>query len=466
VPWADDRQADARPSASGWVKKRIANGDKTCAANQDLRLQSADVHREIAALGPDRVPADDALAPTTFVDKINVPVFIAGTWQDEETGGHFPHMLNNFAPGIVVKATLMNGVHADSFGPEVITRWAEFLDFYVARRVPSISSTTRAIASALFAAAYGVSITLPPDRFDPSTDYATALASYEAEPPVRVLFDNGAGPPAGAPIAGFETNLPSWPPPITTATTWYFQPEGALGTTAPDAKRTDQFTYDPSAFPRTDAPDDTNDDNDEGGFARAPKYDWKALPGGKAAAYVTAPLTADTVLLGTGSVDLWLRSTAPDVDLEVTVSEVRPDGQETYVQSGWLRTGFRTLDEQASTALNPVPTYAKRDAKPLPKEKLSLVRVPLFPFGHAFRAGSRIRIAVQPPGGNRPAWAFEALEYPKPQTVEIALGGDRASRAVLPVFSGVDVPAPLPACGSLRGQPCRDYVAATNGAER
>ncbi len=249
VPWAEDRQADARPSASGWVRKRIANGDTTCEANQDLRLQSPDVHREIAALGPDRVPADDYLAPATFVDRINVPVFIAGTWQDEETGGHFPNMLNEFAPGIVVKATLMNGVHADSFGPEVITRWAEFLDFYVAKRVPSISPTTCVIASAIFAAAYGDSVTLPPDRFDPSTDYATALASYEAEPPVRVLFDNGAGPPAGAPIAGFETNLPSWPPPTSTATTWYFQPDGALGPTAPAGKRTDRFTYDPAGDP-------------------------------------------------------------------------------------------------------------------------------------------------------------------------------------------------------------------------
>ncbi len=94
------------------------------------------------------------------------------------------------------------------------------------------------------------------------------------------------------------------------------------------------------------------------------------------------------------------------------------------------------------------------------------MRVPLFPFGHAFRAGSHIRIAVQPPGGNRPAWAFEALTYTKAPTVEIALGGEHASRAVLPVISGVDVPTPLPACGSLRGQPCRNYVAAANGAER
>ena len=281
-----------------------------------------------------------------------------------------------------------------------------------------------------------------------------------------MLFDNGAGPPAGAPIAGFETTLPSWPPPTTTATTWYFQPDGALGAKAPTATGTDRFTYDPSAIPRTDAPQDGGDNGDDRGFASAPRYNWKPLPQGKAVAYVTAPLTADTVLLGTASVDLWLRSTAPDVDLEVTVSEVRPDGQETYVQSGWLRTSFRALDRSATTALNPVPTYAKRDAKPLPKGKVSLVRVPLFPFGHAFRAGSRIRITVQPPGGNRPAWAFEALQYSKPPTVDIALGGDHASRAVLPVFSGVDVATPLPACGSLRGQPCRDYVAAANGAQR
>ena len=93
------------------------------------------------------------------------------------------------------------------------------------------------------------------------------------------------------------------------------------------------------------------------------------------------------------------------------------------------------------------------------------MRVPLFPFGHAFRAGSRVRIVVQPPGGNRPSWAFDALTYPKRVTNRIGVGGEHASRAVLPVVSGVDVPTPLPACGSLRGQPCRNYVAAANGAE-
>ena len=57
--------------------------------------------------------------------------------------------------------------------------------------------------------------------------------------------------------------------------------------------------------------------------------------------WITAPLTRTTAIAGPGSVDLTLASTAADTDLEVTVSEVRPDGTEVYVQSGWLRASHR-----------------------------------------------------------------------------------------------------------------------------
>src|SRR6185503_7718788 len=127
-----------------------------------------------------------------------------------------------------------------------------------------------------------------------------------------------------------------------------------------------------------------------------PQYVWKPVPKGKALAYATEPLTTDTVLAGTGSVDLWVRSSKPDVDLEATISEVRPDGEETYVQSGWLRASQRTLDDGASTALLPVQTHRRADVEPLPTGKATLVRVPIYPFAHAFREGSRIRLVVQP----------------------------------------------------------------------
>jgi predicted acyl esterase len=112
-----------------------------------------------------------------------------------------------------------------------------------------------------------------------------------------------------------------------------------------------------------------------------------------------------------------------------------------------------------------VQTHTKADVAPLPRGKATLVRVPLYPFGHAFRAGSRIRIVVQPPGGNRPAWAFDALTYDGTVTNDVVRSSAQPSKVVLPVVSGVSVTTPLPACGSLRGQPCRAYVPLDNAAK-
>jgi predicted acyl esterase len=455
--WARDRQADARPATrpgegQDWARTRIANGDQTCRANQALRLQSADVTREIHD-NAYRGATSDALAPATFVHDIDVPVFLAGAWQDQETGSHFATMLRNFSPDVPLKITLMNGVHQDSLGPAVLSQWIEFLDFYVAKKIPSLSPAARAVASTLLSRAFGGHVSLAPDRFADQPDYASALRAYEAEPRVRVLFDVGSG---GSPMPAFSTTAPAFPLPGTTPTTWYLGDHGTLTRAAPSGHGADRFLDDPSAYPRT--LQTTSDD------ALKPAYDWKPVPAGKALAYVTPPLTADTVLAGTGSVDLWVRSSRPDADLEVTISEVRPDGEETYVQSGWLRASERALDTASSTELLPVQTHRRADVQPLSATDAALVRVPLYPFAHAFRAGSRIRIVVQPPGGNRPSWAFATL--PGTRTVTVSHDIAQPSKVVLPLVSGIDVSTPLPACGTLRGQPCRQYQPLENRSAR
>ena len=460
--WAKDRQSDARPATragqgQAWARKRIAGGDQTCRDDQALRLQSANVTREIATNAYRRGAATDALAPESFVHEIGVPVFLAGAWQDQETGSHFAEMLGNFSPDIPMKVTLMNGVHQDSIGPAVLSQWIEFLDFYVARRIPSIPTATRVVASSLLTRLFGGRVTLAPDRFTGEPDYASALRAYESEPRVRVLFDVGAG---GSPMPAFSTTGSAFPLPATTATTWYLGADGTLRDAAPTGATAgatagtaaDRFRYDPAAYPRTMKTTSKN--------PLTPAYEWKPVPTGKALGYVTDPLATDTVLAGTGSVDLWVQSSKPDVDLEVTISEVRPDGKETYVQSGWLRASQRALDATRSTALLPVQTHTRADARPLPAGRAALVQVPLYPFAHAFRAGSRIRIVVQPPGGNRPAWAFAAL--PGPRTVTVSRSAAQPSKVVLPVVSGVAVTSPLPDCGTLRGQPCRTYQSLQN----
>lgn len=468
VPWGDDRQEDARPAPAGgqgWARRRVLAGDEVCRENQLLRLQTADVRAEIAAdrfYDPARL---DHTTPDLFVDRIEVPTFLGGAWQDEQTGGHWPDLISHFSPDTKVRATITNGTHAEPLLPSMITRWAEFLDFYVARRIPHIPDGVRAAAPANYERFLGVRVDLPPDRFTDEPDFASALARYEAEPPVRVLFDNGAGAEPGAPVPGFEADFDGWPPNGVTPTAWYL---GARSTLTTERRRTsgssrtaaDTYRYDPKSVPATSHPS-VDDDL----FSAEPAFDWQPVADGTSLSYLTPPLAHDTVMLGPGSADLWLRSSARDLDLEVVVTEVRPDGKETYVQSGWLRASHRALDRKDSTALEPVLTHTRADAAPLPHGRFVLARVPIFPFGHAFRAGSQVRVIIQAPGGNRPLWAFAALPARGTVVNAVSRSARQPSKVVLPVVDGIDVPTALPACPALRGQPCREYVAPATSAE-
>ena len=189
-----------------------------------------------------------------------------------------------------------------------------------------------------------------------------------------------------------------------------------------------------------------------------PAWQWTAPAPEDAVAYETPPLASDTVMVGNGSVDLWIKANAPDVDLQATITEVRPDGQEVLVQSGWLRASQRALAASA-TPLRPLHTNTARDVRPLRAGEWNEARIELFPFGHAFRAGSKIRVIIDTPGGSRPSWKFDVLNDPAGTQIQIGRGANHASRVVLPVVPGVTVPPGLPACPSLRGQPCRPYAA-------
>jgi predicted acyl esterase len=193
-----------------------------------------------------------------------------------------------------------------------------------------------------------------------------------------------------------------------------------------------------------------------------PPWDWQLPEAGKVLSYVTDPLSETAVMAGSGSIDLWLQSTAPDTDLQVTLSEVRPDGKETYVQAGWLRASHRKLNDAASSVLRPVHTNLESDAADLLQGKYVLARVELFPFAHVFRAASRIRLTVESPGGDRPLWKFDVLPADSEVTTTIARSAAHSSRVVLPLVPDIEVTTQLPACPALRGQPCRTYEELVN----
>ena len=452
VPWAKERQDSSAVYGQQWSKDRADAGDTTCADNQLLRLQNPDPLALIEQY-PDRSTYPyDTISPAAFVDRIDVPVFLAGAWQDEQTGGRFPDMLSHFTTDHLY-ASMVNGSHVESLANlNICSRYTAFLDLYVAHRTPQPSGSF--VCRLVATNATGIDgMTTPKDALDfTGLDYQQALALFESQKPFRVLFEDGAakGQPGGSPVARYEKSFASWPPPAT-ARAWYFSRSGVMTRRAPDGHtRERSFKADPSVLPDT-----TYTGSSSGIWAAHPKYRFKQVPRGYGLGWISRPLARTRVMVGTGSVDVWIRTKAPDVDLEATLTEVRPNGREVYVQSGYLRASHRALSPDA-TELLPEHTYTSEDAAPLTSGRWTKVRVELFPFGHAFRAGSRVRITLDAPGGDRPLWDFDQT-VDHGQRVGVDADAAHVSRVVLPIVSGVHVPKSYPACGDLRSQPCRRY---------
>ena len=378
--WLQERKDDARPApegGQGWAIQRVNQGDATCLANQQLRLQTQDPI-EFTRTHPFYEPAlMDARSPINWVGQIEVPIFLAGAWQDEQTGPGFASMLRSLPRRRNVKVRVTNGVHSSALEPEILYEWIAFLDLYVGGHVPDPGRSAPfapVIAPEILGGSPGVP-PLPADPYDDIHEYPQALLRFESSPRVRVLMENGAGTPtAGLPAPTFELGFETWPPRLHEYGVWYFGPDGSL-----TARRTrasdegfDSYFPDPAARPAQTLPGTGQSDS----WRLTPPYDWRPLPGDTAVAYATAPLAEDTTIVGPGSVDLWLRSSAPDTDLQVTLSEIRPDGLETYVQSGWLRASHRRSNLRLRTRLEPWPTHLEAHAAPLPEGKFNRPRGP------------------------------------------------------------------------------------------
>ncbi|MEZ5247222.1 MAG: CocE/NonD family hydrolase [Acidimicrobiales bacterium] len=446
--WGESRQGANDAYGQEWVNTRIdEEGDEICDANQLLRSQNRDLTEAAAETAFWTDEAGDPLSPRTFVDRINVPTFLAGAWQDEQTGGRFPTMLDDFTGAPVFKAHLYNGAHADSLGPESLFAAVELLDVYVAERVPVLDPIVRLGAPGLYEDVFGVAgIQVPADRFSTLEE---ARETIESEPAITVFLENGANPDAlGAPVPRGSVQFESWPPTDAEIRTWQLGDLVGGDETvefAVDVERSQELTK------AAEDDDDGNEFDD---------LQWDLLDEGAAVVFETDAFTEDLLLAGTGRVSLSLQADEADADIQVTITEVRPDGNEMYVQSGWLRASHRAIDETEATEILPWHLYTEAAQADLPAGEFTQVDVEIFPVGHVFRAGSKLRLIVDSPGGNRNLWAFDVLPF---DGTAIRIDPS-ASSLTLPFVSGVDVPDGLPDCDNTRSQPCRTWVAYENSS--
>ncbi|MBK8293573.1 MAG: CocE/NonD family hydrolase [Solirubrobacterales bacterium] len=481
--WITERAHDAEPAPEGgqpWAREMSKNGDpdvaeplreqqkQHCLANQTMRLQTRDYNKLIET-NPYRTPRLFAKrSPGAWVKDINVPVFWVGAFQDEQTGGHWTEAVKNLSKSNKdVWVTMQNGVHVDSLGPKTITRWSEFMSLFTGNgRVPPVSPIMTAAGPVLYELlAESTALPIEPTRFalTPNTpaNLAKAKATFRKDPRIRILMDNGAAIPGqpGSIGAKWEADFKDWPIPNLKPTGYYLGTDGKMSSAKPGTASSASYLSDPKARPAR-----TLGANAQGDSWKAqPPYNWKPVVKNKGLGFITPAMTKDTFIAGPSSLDLYLKSNMPNTDLQATLTEVRPDGKETYVQNGWLRASHRKVDPSASTADDPIQTWLKEDGAPLKEGKFNLTRVQIFPVAHVFRAGSKIRINVQAPGGDWTIWDFDTIEKGK-TTNTIGLGGATPSKLVLPVIPGQTAKGnPLPEPTALRGQPSRTFVPASNG---
>jgi predicted acyl esterase len=465
--WLQERDRQSGAGGSDWVSARIDGGDAECRGNvadHELNIDFEAFGRALAMRPPDA----DARDLRELVRDVDTAVFLTGAFQDEQTGPQFGAMLDSFDNARTLRVGLWNGRHPDGYSTMNLMQWFEFLELYVAERVPKVPDALRAAGvQDIVAEQFGFQDgELGPDRLadEYGEDYEAALAAYEDEDPVRVVFGSGQGSnESGEPGGVFETTFEAWPPPDAEATTWYLGADGALVGDTSDSgdEAVDRFAFDPAAGETTLLDDYST-------LSPVQDWTWSHFPAGASASYLSEPLDDDVVVAGQGYVDLWVGANADDADVQVTISEVRADGVEYLVQNGWLRLGHRALDEGRSDGLEVVHSFTEDDYEPLPADELVEARVEIPATGHAFRAGSRINVTVSSPGRNHVTWTFEPPNGVGARTTyRVGHGGGTPSALVLPVVDVRYDPEPsTPApCPGFRGQACRPYVMSANTPE-
>ena len=378
-------------------------GDATCAEHQQNRPASA---RYIPFLQAQEHPWDDELirerSPIYNLKKIDVPVWTVMAWQDEQVGPRAVNLLSEL--DVPFHAIVTNGDHGMYRTEPALKELERFFDYYVKGKDNGFGDT----------------------------------------PKVRVWWEAGRD---GQRAPGWVTEHGQWPPKNTKTKRLFLSTGGEL------RDKVGEGQPDPYAY---GGPTGQGIQNARysGVTTQPDRYLWDVKPApGTYAAYTSAPLEKDTSVLGSGSLDLWLASTAVDTDLQVTLTEVRPDGQEVFVQSGWLRASHRKLDEKKSTATRPYQTHQEADQQLLTPGGAVKARVEIFPFGHSFRKGSKIRVYVEGPKFLPELWGFAAL--PLPAANLVYHDKDHPSSLALPVLPGHQAPVGLPQCGTVVRQPCR-----------
>ena len=239
------------------------------------------------------------------------------------------------------------------------------------------------------------------------TDVAAAKAIFEQDPRVRLLMDNGGGPQGPGSIgATWELGLRRVAAEGGAGDALLPRPAAARSAPKPGERVDGRYIADPKARPAPDA----------AGRRRRGRLE------GAAALQLGAGRGRQGPRLHVAAADERPRDRRPVEPRrvpEVVAPGHRPPGdahrgapgRQRDLRAERLAARVAPQARRRSSRRRSIRSHAPQGRRrAAARGRFTLVRVPIFPVAHAFRAGSRIRVTIAATGGDRPRWDFATVD--------------------------------------------------------
>lgn len=364
----------------------LAAGDQTCAENMSTRSRTVVNDPVVQGTSDTDNTWWQARALMNYAERIEVPIHIAGAFQDEQTGPRGPYHLFEMVDNAPARRLLMsNGDHGTQTSREFQAERLAWMDEWMrgdGRRFPASS--------------------------------------------VRTLFEMSEGRSNGDMLSRtFPLEDTDW-------TDLYLQPEGGLGRNAPGAGGgADRYV---AGSPRQAW-------NYQAGYSAGPPV--TTAEGPDELTYRTRKFDEPTALVGPSTATLYVQSTATDTDLFVQLIDQAPDGSRYYIQRGLLKASHRAIMRGLSDKLDDGTIYRphRPHTNPTRIEPAATYRylIEIFPVGHVFRPGHRLVVKIHTPPIADSYYVYVPRRQPAVNT--ILHDSDHPSSLMMPFIDleGVDL---------------------------
>jgi len=350
----------------------------------------------------------------TYADRIEVPIHIAGAYQDEQTGPRFPHLFE-LVEDVPKRMVMTNGDHGTQQDPFIMADRVKWMDHWM-------RGINRGFGS----------VHCDDDDDDDCHESVTTYLDMRNT-------SQGIQPSAQIDSKTFPLEKTEW-------TDYYLRSDGRLSTQKPAA-----------------------DEGSDSYVSGSPRQSWSYQAGPTAGSELTTPegpdeltfrsepLTENTVIAGPIISTLHVSSTSPEPEVFVQLIDEGPDGSKTYLQRGMLKGSHRAYNPGMSDWDGSVlyrPFHPHTNPIPVTPGETYEYLIEVFPVGHVFRPGHSIVVKVHTPPAVDSFYAYVPKRLPGMNTVvHDAEHPSRIMLPVQPVKSNADF-GPEPACGELHDMRC------------